>query len=85
MNCVDLTDVDHSLGVQKHLDYCGVLDHASYCSLLIVAFFPCDTHRHDILGLDIAFFFRTVVQMVVALDLSWSPISHVVQSGKCPS
>ena len=69
MNCVDLTDVGHSLGVQKNLDYCGVLDHASYCSLLIVAFFPCDTHRRDTLGLDIAFFFRTVVQMVVALDL----------------
>ena len=82
MNGVDLNEVDHSLGVL--LDYCDVLDHVSYCSLLIAAFSPCDTLRRDILGLDIAFFFRTADQMVVALDLP--PIfSHVVQSSWCHS
>ena len=75
---VDLNDAGRSLGVQKHLDYCDGLDHVSYCSLLIVEFYPCDKLLHDILGLDIASFFRTAVRMMVALDPPWSQISLAV-------
>jgi len=80
---VDLNDVGRSLGVQKRLVGHDVLDRVSYCSLPIVEFYPCDTLRHDILGLDIASFFRTAVfrtavQMVVALVLPWALISPAV-------
>lgn len=78
---VDLNDAGRSLGVQKHLDCCDVLDHVSYCSLLIAEFYPCDRLRHDILELDIASFFRTAVRMVVAPH--WSPISLAVSIDGC--
>ena len=80
---IDLHDAGRSLGVQKHLDYCDVLDHVSYCSLLIAEFYPCGKPRHDILELDIASFFRTAVRMVVALDPQWSPISLAVYIDGC--
>jgi len=75
---VDLNDVGRSLGVQKHLVGRDVLDRVSCCSLPIVEFYPCDTLRRDILGRDIASFFRTAAQMVVALVLPWAPISPAV-------
>ncbi len=85
---VDLDDADRSLlGVPKHhLHDHDALDHVSYYSLPIVEFSPCDRLRHDILGLDTASFFRTAVQMVVALDLlPCAPLSPAAAQCDCRS